>query len=321
MHSADLERWLTTQLPRWENARIESLVEVAGGWESDVYDVRVRRGTGGRDTEIERMALRRYTGVGEVAKREFDGMRSLFEIGYPVPEILGVETSAGVLGRPFMVMRWVEGEIRSWRDADLDALAQLLADLHRLDWHLLRAGPPEPPGAFELIDRWREQLAGFQIDSLAECLDWAAQSAASIRSQPAIVHLDFHTGNVLIGADGSATVIDWTQVGVADRRLDVAWTEMLLSMALDQAAAARLRTAYERAAGPLEHMEWFEMASAAKRLFSVLVSLRAGPEVMGMRPEARERMMSDIHTLEVPWRRVKEISGIDVVEARRLFEA
>lgn len=320
MHSADLERWLTTQLPRWENARIESLVEVAGGWESDVYDVRVRRGTGGRDAEIERMALRRYTGAGEVAQREFDGMRSLFEVGYPVPEVLGVETSADVLGRPFMVMRWVEGEIRSWRDADLDGLAQLLADLHRLDWRSLHSGPPQPPGAFELIDRWREQLAAFQIDSLAECLDWAARSAAAIRSQPAIVHLDFHTGNVLIGTEGSATVIDWTQVGVADRRLDVAWTEMLMSMALDRASAARFRTAYERAAGPLEHMEWFEMASAAKRLFSVLVSLRAGPEVMGMRPEARERMMSDIHTLEVPWRRVKEISGIDVVEARSLFE-
>lgn len=68
-------------------------------------------------------------------------------------------------------------------------------------------------------------------------------------------------------------------------------------------------------------MEWFEMASAVKRLFSVLVSLQIGPEAMGMRSEARDRMMADIHTLEVPWRRVKEISGIDVVEARRLFEA
>jgi len=63
------------------------------------------------------------------------------------------------------------------------------------------------------------------------------------------------------------------------------------------------------------------MAGAVRRQFSVLVSLQIGPEAMGMRAEARDRMMADIHTLEVPWRRVKEISGIDVVDARRLFES
>lgn len=320
LDTAAFERWLSAHLPDWEAARVESLVEVDGGWESDVYDIRVRHGTTERGP-VERLALRRYAGDGDVALREFDGMRHLFLAGYPVPEVLGVESSDDVLGGPFVVMRWVDGEIKSWHAADLDHLARLMVDLHRLDWRPLHPEWSAAPGdASDLVTAWRGQLAAFPLDSLTECLDWAEESAGSISPQPAIVHLDFHTGNVLIGTDGSATVIDWTQIGVADRRLDVAWTELLLEMAVDRTAAARFRAAYERVAEPLDHMEWFEMASAAKRLFSVLASLDMGPETMGMRPEARERMMSDIHTLEVPWRRVREISGIDVTEARRLFE-
>ena len=39
MSSIDLERWLSSHLPHWQAVRIESLVEVTGGWESDVYDL------------------------------------------------------------------------------------------------------------------------------------------------------------------------------------------------------------------------------------------------------------------------------------------
>jgi aminoglycoside phosphotransferase (APT) family kinase protein len=320
MNPEALERWLETAIRGWTSVRVDSIVEVPGGWESDVYDLRVGQGVD-PDTTVERLALRRYPGDGAVASREFTGMHHLHAVHYPVPEVLGVEPSPDVLGRPFMVMRWADGEARSWDAADLEALAGLMADLHRLDWRpLLTGAPAELPGAMELVSGWRGLLESFPMSWFAECLDWASGPASQIDTQPAIVHLDFHTGNVLIGPNGTATVIDWTQVGVGDRRMDVAWTELLISMALDRDAAARYRAGYEQVAGSLEHMEWFEVIMAAKRLFSVVVSVRAGSEALGMRPEARERMIADIHTLSVPWQRVKEITAIDVVEARQLFE-
>lgn len=318
MNPDALQRWLSTALPRWESARVESIEEVDGGWESDVYCVRVRHGTD-QGFGSERLALRRYTGDGEVVRREFAGMQHLFASGYPVPEVLAFEPSDEVLGRPFMMMRWVDGEVRSWNAADIAGLARLMSDLHRSDWRPLHSGP-EAPTATDALDGWEEQLAEFATPSVQSCLGWARRSAASIGSLPAIVHLDFHTGNVLIGSDGSATVIDWTQVGVADRRFDVAWTELLLSMALGRDAATRFRTAYEQDSGVIGHMEWFEAVMAMKRLFSVLVSVRAGPEALGMRPEARDRIERDIPTLAMPWLRVREVTGIDVVEARVLFD-
>lgn len=320
MDPAALEGWLPTAHPRWESARIESIVEVPGGWESDVYDVLIRLALDPAN-EFERVAVRRYTGDGAVARREFVGMRHLFDTGYPVPEVLAVEPAPHVLGRPFLVMRWADGQVRSWNRADLGTLARLLSDLHRLAWQPLHVDAGSvAPSATDPLDDWQDHLESFGVRSIESCVRWARRSAPTIDPQPAIVHLDFHTGNVLVGSDGSATVVDWTQVGVADRRFDVAWTELLLSMALGSDAAARFRTAYELEVGALDDIEWFEAVMSLKRLFTVLVSVRVGPEAMGMRAEARERIVRDLPSLAVPWRRVKDITGIDVVEARQLFE-
>ncbi len=320
MNADALAGWLETALPNWRSIRVDSILEVPGGWESDVYDIRVRRGEQ-PPYEFERLAIRRYAGDGDVARREFDGMQHLYDAGYPVPEVLAVDPSTGVLGRPFLAMRWADGEVLPWGRADLGSLARLMSDLHRLDWHpLLVARGSEAPSLVEQLDHWETDLAPFGLPSVESCLEWARRSASPIEMQPAIVHLDFHTGNVLIDSNGSATVIDWTQVGVADRRFDVAWTELLLTIAVGWGAAARFRAAYELEAGVLGDMEWFEALMALKRLFSVVVSVRVGPEAMGMRPEARERIVDNLPTLAVPWRTVRDITGIDVIEARALFE-
>ena len=41
--------------------------------------------------------------------------------------------------------------------------------------------------------------------------------------------MDIHSDNILIQPDGEVVVIDWTQVGVSDPRLDLAWTRNLMS--------------------------------------------------------------------------------------------
>lgn len=53
----------------------------------------------------------------------------------------------------------------------------------------------------------------------------------------------------------------------------------------------RILAEYERLAGaPIQELAWFEAAACGKRLFSVVASLIAGPEALGMRPEAVEMM-------------------------------
>lgn len=125
---------------------------------------------------------------------------------------------------------------------------------------------------------------------------------------------------VLIGSDGSATVIDWTRVGVADRRIDVALDRVAR---VDGARSGGRRSfpgrirADDRATGTHGVVR---VAMAPKRLFTAWVIDRGRPVALGFRPEARRRIEMDLHTLAVPWLRMREITGIDVGEAGRRFE-
>ena len=151
-------------------------------------------------------------------------------------------------------------------------------------------------------------------------MDWLADNVVSVTPlAPAVIHWDFHVGNVLVADDGTTHVVDWTQNSVTDPRFDVAWTELLIAMAVSCDAAAGFRAEYEHQMEPLADMDFFETAAAIKRLFSVAVSLSASPEVLGMRPEAAERMRRDAHTLEIPYATVKTNTGLTIPGVERLL--
>ena len=124
---------------------------------------------------------------------------------------------------------------------------------------------------------------------------------------------------MLVADDGATHVVDWTQIAVTDPRFDVAWTELLLSMAIDPAAASTFRAEYERQTNQLTDMTFFETAAAIKRLFSISVSLQAGPEALGMRPEAADAMRRDLQTLAIPYETLRTNAELTIPEIERLI--
>ncbi len=124
-------------------------------------------------------------------------------------------------------------------------------------------------------------------------------------------HRDLHPGNILLSPRGPV-VIDWTQVGVGDPRLDVAWTLMVVGFG-DPELGEILRDLYD----PVD--PWFEVAVGLKRLFTVVVSLQAGPEALGMRQEAGEMMVAATGGLQRVRDRVLELTGITVPEVEELL--
>jgi aminoglycoside phosphotransferase (APT) family kinase protein len=330
MDARRLGDWLAAALPTWTDQVILEVVELPGGWESDVYRFDLVHGP---DRTTERLVLRRYVGDGGVAVCEYEGMRRLFSAGYPVPEVIAVEPDAEPLGRPFLVMRWAPGAAdRSWPDvadpAEFPRFVGLLRRLHELDWRpfvdaddheKLAAGRSVP----DTLHLWRSIALQHPVASFEPLMAWLEDNARRLPSvEPAVVHWDFHVGNILVADDGTQTVIDWTQIEVTDPRFDVAWTGLLMGMALgDEDAGARLCTEYERHGRALEAMEFFDVAVALKRLYTVAASLAAGPETLGMRPEAAERMRGDIHTLQVPYFTVRRITGIRITEIETLLES
>jgi aminoglycoside phosphotransferase (APT) family kinase protein len=303
-----LQNTIGRALPDRLNPTVSELVSISVGWESDVYAFDLESGpANGRLREA--LVLRIYPGADAYAKsqREFQGMRQLVAAGYPVPRVLALERDASPLEKPFMIMEKVEGEMlwphlfRSSEPQQSELLAMfcgLFVRLHRLDWRPFVDDPIsiERGGPYAFADEWlelvRNALAQFHVPDADALLDWLEARRDRVPCiRPAPVHLDFHPANLLLRADGSAAVIDWTQIQVSDPRFDLAWTLMLVGAAEGWEWRDRILAEYERLAGaPIQELDWFEVAACGKRLFSVIVSIAAGPEALGMRPDAVAKM-------------------------------
>ncbi len=311
---------------------ISDLRPISDGWECEVwsFDVETRE-----DGELHRkgLILRIYPGEAGPAKaaREFAAMRQLCQQGYPVPQVFCLDRDDA--GRPVVIMERVDGRLlgqvliaspREEAERLVNRFCLLFADLHRLDWQPFVSGPdrfrPE-----DCVERWPQEARGlldrFGVTEAAPVLDWLATEASRVRSAfPAVTHLDFHPWNILLRPDGAVSVIDWTQAGVTDYRFDLAWTLLLAEGSLGREARDYILGTYERLRGvPTEDLAFFEAAAAAKRVLSIWLSFRLGPEVLGMRPEATQLMAQSSYHLRSAYALLQERTGLRLPAVEELI--
>jgi aminoglycoside phosphotransferase (APT) family kinase protein len=184
----------------------------------------------------------------------------------------------------------------------IDQFCRLLVQLHELDWKQFNADLPENDPLF-FIDRWLDEARGalqnFPDIDASPFMDWVAKRRDLFAcAHPSPVHQDFHPANILVKADGSATVIDWTGFNVTDPRFDLAWTLLLAHAHGRPGWRDQILQGYQRHAGKsAEHIEVFEAVACARRLFDVTVSLTHGAQKLGMNEQAIEsiRAYMDAH--------------------------
>lgn len=192
-----------------------------------------------------------------VAARETAVMVHARALGLPVPEVY----AARKIGEaPVMVLEWYPGgsldrvmRRRPWQSAVLGSEAGwLMARLH---------GAPAPSG-LALARDWPHPTAF--PPALRERL-----RADDVRAD-ALVHLDFHPLNLVLGSDGELALIDWTNARAGDPRFDLARSLVLFALLPGlsplQRALARLlfgpiarawRAAYLEAVEPPRDMPLF----------------------------------------------------------------
>lgn len=207
-------------------------------------------------------------------------MRSLHRHGFPVPRIVGFSTPDSSRGRSFVVMERIRGRSlgEDYWSGDPTRRAQARSTLlglhHRL--HCIDPSRVLPPQAR------KRTLAGdhawFETDlaqhdtltrqAFAAVLDRLRSAVAHVRHERAVVvHGDFHYNNVLIGEDGAATVIDWSNVCAADPRTDLAWLRVVTGepdIGVDPSAA-----------GEAEDLDVYEAVATAQVLLEVLTTLNS----------------------------------------------
>jgi len=335
-----LQAYYAAAFPDRQGVQVGGLTRINAGWESDVYAFVAEYGPAGARQRKE-LILRIYPGNDAYHKsaREFHGMRQLRRAGYPVPGVLLLERECSPFGQPFLLMEKIQGQemwpslFRSLPGKQrtlLTLFCELFVQLHDLDRRPFvddAAGYDVEGAPYVLVDRFlsmaRSFLMRFSKPDFLPILEWLEARRGDVPcARPSVVHLDFHPANILLRDDGSAVVLDWTQVGVSDARFDLAWTLLLVGAYEGTAWRERVLREYERLAGnPVEQLGYFDVAACLKRLLSVVVSLSDGAEELGMRPGAEAVMKAQIGALHVVYDLLLERTGIWVAEVERLFVA
>src|SRR5579871_3893160 len=103
---SDIQRSLLafyrTGAPSSQTTRLLDLREISDGWENEVYSF-VRADESAAGAVREELILRIYPGSNAPrrAAREFDAMRRLRQLDFPVPQVFWLELAPSWLGRPF----------------------------------------------------------------------------------------------------------------------------------------------------------------------------------------------------------------------------
>ncbi len=271
--------------------RIRSLERFTSGWASDVYAFTVEW----VDSSIsfaESRILKTYAptkeGV-EKALREWQALRNLRAVGYPVPGGKLVELDSHHLGYPFVVMEHISGQLL-WhifeqageheREQLTQLFVRLLVDLHALDPAVLvpRVNLMAP---YQFITSELAELRARDERhahcALAPVVTWLDARKHTVPcSRPALLHCDYHPWNVLVNREGQPVVIDWDwQIG--DARFDLAWTLTLLQRSGFADFCVAVQNEYERVhSRPIEELAYFEVLTSTRWLLNIVGSLKSG---------------------------------------------
>lgn len=220
---------MTTELAKQLAARLDvevsELRQLTGGASRETWSF---------DADGRRLILRRDPPGDPRAEgmaREAAAIAAAARAGVPVPPLVDASSDPAVLGAPYLITGFVDGEtiarklLREQRYATARAgmaaeLGRTLARIHTVpidDIPHLEAADPMLGDLQESYDALHEPLPAVEI-----ALRWLDAN----RPDPvpdAVVHGDFRMGNLIVDESGLRAVLDWELVHRGDPREDLGW--------------------------------------------------------------------------------------------------
>lgn len=182
-----------------ESAQVSDIRRLAEGHSRQMLLVHVE--AGGRQR---RYVLRiEQDGIfGTSSAEEYRVMGALHKAGFPVAKVRWLETGRELLGEPFFVMDYVDGDFDNPVGDTLRAFVTTLHQLHQLDWQAAGLDFDLQPNSIEeathlQVDRWANiyrNASSLPIPLLEEATEWL-HNYAPTQGPFGIVHGDPGPGN------------------------------------------------------------------------------------------------------------------------------
>jgi aminoglycoside phosphotransferase (APT) family kinase protein len=239
LDEAALVRWLDdTGLP----GKGEPLVQryISGGSQNEIFELQ----RGNLHAALRKPPTEAPASRDSGILREWRIIEALNGTDVPHTEAIAVCGEAGVLGRPFYLMGFVDGwssmDRDGWPapfDSDVSArrglafeLVEGIARLGAVDWRARGLEDLGRPDGFHdrQTERWVrffEGIRGRDIPGIQEATRWLA-THRPIDFIPGLMHGDYQFANVMYqhGAPAKlAAIVDWEMGTVGDPKLDLAW--------------------------------------------------------------------------------------------------
>jgi len=305
-----LARWLSEKLST-DPLEVVDYSRSVGGYSNDTFILTTN--TPGAQAVPQRFVFRWEAAVPMFHDYEVltqaRTMQGLAGTGVPVPEVVGIEEDASLIGKPFYAMRHIEGRFppdvppgphghglfvesspadrRRMYDQVLDAMVTL----HALDWRSLELPDLGAPGSgVEALDvqiKYWEGMLAWAADEPIPLLDRAFEWVKEHRYEPSRLSVcwgDAHHGNVLYHQGELRAVLDWEMAHIGPPEADLAWMLAIDHVHLESHGHARLPGLphddevydyYAEASGhPIQHRQFHEVFAALRSGITMVQAAR-----------------------------------------------
>ena len=325
-----LEAYLDAQDKHRKDHTVKNIAEINMGWETELFTFETHF-TEDNTSGQEDLVLRVFSGDSATRKasKEFNLMKRLDKVGYPVPPVYHIETSGDILGKPFIIMKRIIGktldatyqnESEEVLREGISGLMGLFVELHSLDISEFMGGShlSSDDSIQNLVEYYEDAIESL-APWMSPVLDWINENLPSDTSEyQSLCHMDYHGMNVMIDQNDRSYVIDWGASRIGDSRLDLGWTILLYNTFGGSMFRAPLIEAYEEKGGKIGSLEFFEVMAATRRIID-LINVTGGSGSVGLKPDVLESMRdSKDHFLKVH-DFLEERTGIRLKELDKLL--
>lgn len=236
--TASFSQWFRETTGRAGGMNVEPL---KGGGSCEMFELR----QGGDRFAIRRAPLAAVSDTAHNVVREFQIIEALADSVARVPTLLASCEDTAVIGAPFYIMNFIDGEVirrklpKAYQAAPEtqttigEEMIDALAELHSVPWRGTTLEAMAKPEKFleRQVGRWITQLEGYRnrdmpgVDNVAQWLE-ANRPAGLDEGQLTVMHGDYKVDNAMFSTTTPPRIlslVDFEMTTVGDPLIDLAW--------------------------------------------------------------------------------------------------